>query len=110
MTRTARLLGLSALTVLLAGAAAAADEPPTLSETPPIQGESWLGGAQQIDPTLGERRTDKQRNAVETKRDGTTGRIPDAGSGDSGLKDGTPPPNAGTSGGTDRGAQDQPPP
>ena len=35
---------------------------------------------------MGERRTDKQKNAVETKDQGPIGRIPDASKGETGLK------------------------
>jgi len=109
MIRKTPTLAVPVLALLLAGPVLADDEAETLSETPPVQGESWLGGAQQIDPTLGERRTGKQRNAVETRRDGTIGHVPDAGSGDSGLEDDALPADAGRSGG-ERGMDEQAPP
>ncbi|HYH23281.1 MAG TPA: hypothetical protein VD995_32100 [Azospirillum sp.] len=57
-----------------------------LGEKPAIQGESWLGSTGAQDPTMGERRTDKQLNAIETAKEGRSGTIPDASKGETGLK------------------------
>ncbi|HEY0834149.1 MAG TPA: hypothetical protein VGE72_09605 [Azospirillum sp.] len=61
-----------------------------LGEKPAMQGESWMGSTGAQDPTMGERRTDQQRNAIETAKDGRSGTIPDAAKGESGLKDEPP--------------------
>jgi hypothetical protein len=57
-----------------------------LGEKPALQGESWMGSTGSQDPALGERRTDKQKNAVETKDQGRIGKVPDASKGETGLK------------------------
>ncbi|HYH21605.1 MAG TPA: hypothetical protein VD995_23595 [Azospirillum sp.] len=96
--------GLIAAAVVLGSVAATAlaEERGTggLGEKPAIQGESWLGSTGAQDPTMGERRTDKQRNAVETAKEGRSGTIPDASKGETGLKD-EPPSGKGGEGKTD---------
>ena len=57
-----------------------------LGEKPALQGESWFGTGDQDNNRMGERRTDKQKNAVETKDQGPIGKVPDASKGETGLK------------------------
>lgn len=81
-----------------------------LGAAPPSQGEAWMESTGAQDPTLGERRTEKQNNAVETRAQGRIGSVPDAASGESGLKPGTaesvrPQSGSGTSGGPDSTAK-----
>ncbi|WP_431857205.1 hypothetical protein [Azospirillum sp.] len=57
-----------------------------LGTPPAIQGESWFGTGDQDNNRMGERRTDKQKNAIETKDQGPIGRVPDAAKGETGLK------------------------
>ncbi|HYG86358.1 MAG TPA: hypothetical protein VD978_08880 [Azospirillum sp.] len=57
-----------------------------LGEKPPVQGESWFGTGDQDNNRMGERRTDKQKNAIETKDQGPIGKVPDASKGETGLK------------------------
>jgi hypothetical protein len=61
-----------------------------LGEKPAMQGESWMGSTGAQDPAMGERRTDMQKNAIETTKDGRSGTVPDASRGESGLKDEAP--------------------
>ncbi|KAA0677037.1 hypothetical protein [Roseomonas genomospecies 6] len=85
-------IALLAASLALSGAAVAQDAKTMeggLGAAPPSQGEAWMESTGAQDPTLGERRTDKQKNAVETRAQGRVGSVPDAASGDSGLKPGT---------------------
>lgn len=85
-------IALLAASLALSGAAAAQDAKTMeggLGAAPPSQGEAWMESTGTQDPTLGERRTDKQKNAVESRAQGRIGSVPDAGSGESGLKPGT---------------------
>jgi len=75
-----------------------------LGEKPAIQGESWFGTGDQDNNRMGERRTDKQKNAIETKDRGPIGKVPDASKGETGLKgetagSGTSAADSGSAGG-----------
>lgn len=106
-------IALLAASLALSNAAAAQDTKTMeggLGAAPPSQGEAWMESTGAQDPTLGERRTDKQNNAVETRAQGRIGSVPDAASGDSGLKPGTaesvkPQSGSGASGGPDSTAK-----
>lgn len=63
-----------------------ADKGNDLGSPPAIQGESWFGTGDQDNNRMGERRTDKQKNAIETKDQGPIGKVPDAARGETGLK------------------------
>ncbi len=63
-----------------------ADKGNDLGSPPAIQGESWFGTGDQDNNRMGERRTDKQKNAIETKDQGPIGKVPDAAKGETGLK------------------------
>ncbi|MBK3774038.1 hypothetical protein GAY31_07605 [Azospirillum brasilense] len=85
-------IALLAASLALSSGAAAQDAKTMeggLGAAPPSQGEAWMESTGAQDPTLGERRTDKQRNAAETRAQGRIGSVPDAASGESGLKPGT---------------------
>lgn len=84
-------MGLAMAAAVTLGSAAAQevkglDKGNDLGEKPAIQGESWFGTGDQDNNRMGERRTDKQKNAVETKDQGPIGRVPDASKGETGLK------------------------
>ncbi|CAO3415324.1 hypothetical protein [Azospirillum argentinense] len=85
-------IALLAASLALTGAAVAQDAKTMeggLGAAPPSQGEAWMESTGAQDPTLGERRTEKQKNAAETRAQGRIGSVPDAASGESGLKPGT---------------------
>jgi len=85
--------GLAAAAAMMLGSAALAaqdgkspEKGSDLGAPPAIQGESWFGTGDQDNNRMGERRTDKQKNAIETKDQGPIGRVPDAAKGETGLK------------------------